>query len=500
MVEYVGVPRRFEPSMPDGRYTATLFGLFAIYVALYLASPVLPGNHPQHPEGWWEWWDQSAYLRSARALASLDFSPDSHWYPFGYGLLAAPFVPLMPTHPFFIVDAAALLCSLHYFAKIGNLFGVGKYVCLSLFVLAFATDKVILGTIIVPWNTTATMFYVIAALYYSIADRRPGYFEFVVIGVCFVATAATRPGDVVMFLPIGAALSSRILRSGDIRSFVGPAGAGVAVAGALVCAYVWLHLRVYGRAPSQYMVNSAAMGFDARYLVEKLYAILIDPVPLYDEGRGVMQNLPWFVLSVPTLLFGAARWGWRWIVAASVAAVNVLFYTAYVDLIPHNMWMYMVVHYFNVTLPILALAAWGTIEACFTRQRFIPIVAVVIAAMFSVKFEYIDDSVAEIEVRDERTLRVKGGDDEGERIFVIEPVHMTESQITRIRRSSVGGENVVHYADFRILLVGNTIRVVSSVPFNKEGFEIEFEDSHGYSAEQPPRVRVLESRLVPRWW
>ena len=82
--------------------------LTVIYFLGYLHNPARPSPSAPFPEGWWGWFDQSKYLQSAQALAHLDLSPSSHWYPLGYAILGAPFV-WMGNHVYLI---PALLCLL----------------------------------------------------------------------------------------------------------------------------------------------------------------------------------------------------------------------------------------------------------------------------------------------------------------------------------------------------------------------------------------------------
>ena len=52
--------------------------LAALYLWRYAADPAVPGGSAQFPEGWWGWWDQGHYLRSATALAQGNFDPAQH--------------------------------------------------------------------------------------------------------------------------------------------------------------------------------------------------------------------------------------------------------------------------------------------------------------------------------------------------------------------------------------------------------------------------------------
>ena len=77
--------------LTQGDYAANLSFLifiFLIYSFLFLAHPALPHDTVS---GWWEWWDQSQYIKSAKALSRIDLSPAEHWYFPGYALLGAVF-------------------------------------------------------------------------------------------------------------------------------------------------------------------------------------------------------------------------------------------------------------------------------------------------------------------------------------------------------------------------------------------------------------------------
>lgn len=60
----------------------------AVYVFFYIKVSGTSG--PQSLRlGWFDWWDQSQYLKSASAFYRLDLSSELHWYPIGYSLLGA---------------------------------------------------------------------------------------------------------------------------------------------------------------------------------------------------------------------------------------------------------------------------------------------------------------------------------------------------------------------------------------------------------------------------
>src|SRR5689334_11034220 len=96
-----------------------------VYAFSYLAMEALPGNSP-YIEGWWGWWDQSNYLKSARAFAVGNLNPDMHWNPPGYALLAAPLQRFSAGHAFFFVDGLCLLSVAYCYIRICSYYNIGK--------------------------------------------------------------------------------------------------------------------------------------------------------------------------------------------------------------------------------------------------------------------------------------------------------------------------------------------------------------------------------------
>jgi len=92
-----------------------------IYTVAFWYFKDAPGHNPAYPLGWWGWFDQGEYLKSAKAFAALDFSAAQHFCPPLYSMLGALFVNF--TDPFWLVDLICLL----WFATIFVLFA-SKYI------------------------------------------------------------------------------------------------------------------------------------------------------------------------------------------------------------------------------------------------------------------------------------------------------------------------------------------------------------------------------------
>src|SRR5690349_18806700 len=103
------------------------YALLALYAAYYFADAAAPGNWTDYPLGWWGWWDQSQYLASTRNLLNGNLTPEGHWYPLGYSILAAPFVAVWPMHGFFFLDLGCLLVTYAGFLAFMQRIGISQF-------------------------------------------------------------------------------------------------------------------------------------------------------------------------------------------------------------------------------------------------------------------------------------------------------------------------------------------------------------------------------------
>jgi hypothetical protein len=334
------------------------------YTAAYLAHPALPGNNPTYPAGWWGWWDQSNYLKSALALARRNFSPDQHLYPLGYAITGAPFVRLWPMHPFYFVDLASLLISLAGFVSVARRCNVAPRWSVLLFVLAAAADPVLFEQWVVPWTTTpaaAVVWLLLAVAAAHMEGRRHP----VLLGLLAVCLPILRPTDVLLAVPPLAACLLVDLRTRRLalRDVLGFAVAVLLMAGL----YAGLHLKIYGLAPSYYMTMSANTGFSLHHFGWKAYLILVDPTAWIGGGEGLLRRAPWMILGVAGIVPALRR-----PIPAMLAvtlAIHSLFYLSYVDLLPTGFWRYMNVHYWVWSFPGFALLALLLVRDVLQRGR-----------------------------------------------------------------------------------------------------------------------------------
>ncbi|MBN9510457.1 MAG: hypothetical protein J0I21_15255 [Alphaproteobacteria bacterium] len=362
--------------------------LAILYTGCYLGHPALPGNRPGYPLGWWSWFDQGNYLRSAQHLRALDLAPAFHWYPVGYALLAAPFTRLLPMHAFYFVDLAALLAAYLGFLSFARRLSVRALWAVPIFVLSSVADRDLLATWAEPWNTTASagaiwLFLALMAAEMTAGELAPErLLRLAAIGALGAAIGAIRPSDT--FIPAlwvgGGALHALVAR----RPRWGELGAVAIGAAAVAVPFGALYLAIYGPHPSDYVLRSRAIGFVFGQLPWKTVVLLLQPRPWFPDGAGLAARFPWLVLAFAGILPAAwmARGGARLAVvllAASLVLYWALFFS-YVDLLPSGLWRYHNVHYFKWTWPGLGLFAFLWLRAVAGQARRLAVAS--LAAVF----------------------------------------------------------------------------------------------------------------------
>lgn len=342
-----------------------------IYVIAYLRNPHTPSGTGQ---GWWGWWDQGQYLKSARALANFDFKGNSHWYPLGYPVVGALFVKLLPQHPFLIPN---LLCFLGIIALLFRIFTRLLSRLESILLIAFAmAQPLVLEHLVIPWSTIPTQFgtYLVIAL---LVMQRPERKEFLRAGLVGAAMVLFRPGDLLFLLPIFAAsgLARRnprsLWRDGIAVVAIVLLGATVLmVSNKLVFGRFWL-------TPYTAIVRDIGFGVGGMHL--DALALLVDPKPLYGIDTPVLlARYPWLLITLPGLVVLGRRLGWRALGLPLSLLLTFFFYLSYRDFDASTAFKFSTVHYLLWMVPLCLLLAYLTLKTAWRTLRmrlFMPLVA-----------------------------------------------------------------------------------------------------------------------------
>lgn len=327
-----------------------LFGLF--FSICYWNHPMLPGAKIGHPLGWWEWMDQSLYLKSANALGHLDFSPDQHHYPLGYPALGALFVRWMPENPFFFPNLLLAIGSAAALWSVARRFLSPMSSLVFFFVFIALHAPLLARTNIIPWSTLPTQCALLAAIALMLQSPAPRN----VIAMSFAAALAylTRPGDCIAFAPL---LVVSVLRLSSWRSRIITGLFGILILAGAVAGTMGINVVIYGDSHSPYEALSLKeIGFGSFPLSEKLFMLFIDPSVFFlEKTPGLFLRYPWlfFVLPGAIYCFRKDRWSASAILLSIVCSWG--FYVSYNDFLPSDIFRYNLIHYLTWSFPVLAL-------------------------------------------------------------------------------------------------------------------------------------------------
>lgn len=377
----------------------------SVYVSL-VGNPLA-----ESPPSWQGWWDQSQYLKSARAFAEGNLQPNQHWYVLGYPLLGAPFVNLFPRDPFFVVNLLSVVvfagAFLAYFRPlIGTAGSVATFLVAHLVPTSIDIPHHVNLPVwlqyVIPWNTTpvAGLLMAILLLVRGLHDDDPPVND-LVLGVLAAVVVAIRPIDALPVVVVGAFyVCKRVLGQRPTATI----GMAIIGAGVTLALYAALSLAIYGGLATPYQDVVRGIGTSFSDFHERAYAILIDAAVTHGEPRAALAHLqPWLTVAIPLAI------GWALIDLENglpiVAAVSVSLtsYIAYNDLWPFALLRFFLIHYLVWTLPILLAAGLAGAVAMVRDKRWIVLggalaSAAVLASLRIVAFE-VPPSKVSVEAR-----------------------------------------------------------------------------------------------------
>lgn len=360
--------------MPKFRFQNRLYarGDFLLVILTFLVGTAV--SFPldmlflQRPPYFTTWFDQGQYLKSAAAFLRGDLSADQHWYPLLYPLMLAPFAWLPPLLATRIPDLACYVLTYAGFRDVARHFGVTKWGAVLLFLPATIAYYHLGDNWIQPWTTTLSaaliwLSFAAAARIMALADdaRWPTW-AYVGTGLLLALIPLCRAADIVISGLIGLCLIKAMLIDRRLGREFGWLMLGVLTT---LAAGIALHLAIYGPRLTDYMLLSKAFGANFAWLGWKSYILLIEPMPWYPDGTGLLTMLPWLPLGAAGLLLFAAtgtRKALTLLLLLPMLAYMLVMLT-YIDLLPSGLWRYGNSHYFKWILPMFALFGW-----LFVRQ------------------------------------------------------------------------------------------------------------------------------------
>jgi hypothetical protein len=349
--------------------TLLLAAIFLFAHAHYLGVPAAYTE----AGGWSTWADQAKYLEAARAWAAWDLTAARHWYPPGYPLLGAPFLPITPFDRFLLPNLGCLIASQYACAALARrMFPHNRYASLrgaAAFLVASVGTIAGLKSWLIPWTTTpaAALTFMAFVAVLRLAEH-PGIGRALLAGSAIGGIVFFRPTDAApVALAAAAALAPRLL-SLPIRTASAVAVASVCAAMATAALAAAIIAATSGFGPDTYYALSAHFGFDLRLLPLRFVSLVIDGRPIFDGvgtervepglHRGLAEVFPWIIAGAGGI---AACWfpgGRRVHILLTIwLALHLALVLCYRDLHIEGLWLYGNYHYFKVTQPVFLLYA-----------------------------------------------------------------------------------------------------------------------------------------------
>ncbi len=482
-----------------------LVAVASLHCAAYLGFPALPGNNQEYPLGWWGWWDQSQYLKSAQAFAVWNLSADQHWYPLAYPILGAVFVKALPMHAFFFVDLTCFVALAWLLVLLSRRLGLGDWAGVGAFVVGVLASKTLLTQYVIPWTTTPVVALLVASFVLHLLGVQEGFSAplTAALAALVAAVAAFRPVEVLPLIPVVVhvawILLHRAARERCRRDAMLPIIAG-ALGGTLVlAAYAALHVAIYGWRKSPYMGNIGDLGLDPAIIPFRAFVLLLNPRPFYGVGEGVVERYPLFLVGLWGLAYAMLFVASARVIGAAVL-IALVSYLAFVDFLPSGIWTYHNIHYWKWLFPLLGLLALvaarhalntGWRRALGVAIAFAPLAFVHLDARVQPPIALAPQGAHSISLNSLpgtpiTALRLTGV--EGGETDVYLGTHFIETRSHRLR----------HFSDFRLVRVAaDDLRLVFTRPVRLDGALLQLDERVVVRAN--PEASALEPRLALRW-
>ncbi|TNE89808.1 MAG: hypothetical protein EP330_10390 [Deltaproteobacteria bacterium] len=334
---------------------ALLAVVAAVYSWAYWTHKELPtaGAFPDR-SGWWGRVDPYKYQLQAEAISRWALDGDTHHYPIGYALSAAPFAWIDPQHAFFVPNLAFVTVASGFLYALARKLVRPVEAALVVGLAAWATLDLLELALIIPRSTIATLplAYAMLALF---VWRKPSLalvFQLVAIeGLVYL----TRPGDAVYLAGL---LVLAVLQLPTWKERVLGGTLGPALLSLFLLANRTLNQSMVKAATSAYE-QKHARGFTTGRLFETFYTTFLDGAPIYRaEHVALLWRMPWLLLVAAGLVWAVRREGWRQAVVVGTAAVGLLFYLLYWNTCPVSLWDFHLVRYTAWAYPLLFVYAW----------------------------------------------------------------------------------------------------------------------------------------------
>jgi hypothetical protein len=479
-----------------------------VHLAVYLKTAGSPFS--SSPPVWHGWWDQSQYLRSARAFAEGDLAAAEHWYALGYPLLAAPMLRFLPRDPFVVVNAISLVIFAVAFVAF---FGpeIGVFPSMAVFMIAqlvpasmhvpHRVEHPVWLQYVVPWNTIPVAALLMLIVYLvSRLDPKDSLLKDAALGFLPAMVVAIRPSDAAPLLVAGAFyFRNRVLR----EHAVAKVGAAVAAAASALALYALLSWAIYGGLWTPYHTEVRAIGASISDLHERAYAILIDA--RVTHGQPALATLqPWLIVALPFAGAWAVVNRKTGLLMVGAAVVSVASYLTFHDFWPYALLRLSLFHYVAWTLPVFAAAGVAGAMAAIRKGRWGVLAATLACAALLVSLRLVATPVAptrvSIEALPNAHTRYEMSFPGGEEIDAIDFVGAATADAWGVTLKSfhvlVDGGPLDIYSGYRPIQLASGLRLGLTKHVAPRNVVVILDNTISAHPADPSRVRALRFQPV----
>lgn len=423
-----------------------------VYTVAYVHHPLNPGRLPMEMRpGWWSWADQYVYWQSAAELAQFHLTAANYHYPLGYSALGALCWRFMPGQAFFIPDLLLVLGAAVVWWRLARSWLNRRLTLLTGMGFVALHHEVLALTEVIPWNTIATQFTLLAGLWVMVATQ--GLRTVWRLAGLAMLAYLVRPGDAACFAPM---LLWAVLRLPSWRDRILGAAGGMAMITTVALAVALLNRAVFGTWDTPYeRMSWQAIGFFSYPALHKFFWLFVDGRPFFGEAdTALLFRYPWLFLAVPGAVYWVRTHGMAAVAALATLAMNWAFYVNYNDFLPSAVFRYSLIHYLVWGLaPLFALSVAVVWRGW--RERSVQIGLGVAAAL----------AVLTLGLQLEpRNLRAKVAPGRVEWLPAARPlwINFPGEPLEKVKQLRLDGRPMQEAADYQIPYVPSDLRVMLS--------------------------------------
>ncbi len=472
------VEESWSKRLPDISLVYLLFSVSYFY--WYLIEPSVPANDLNSYIGWWGWWDQGQYHKTAGELAAGHLGQSQYWW--GYPMIGALLYKVMPAHSFFFPNYLLSFAIVLFFYFMAVRFVTRIEALVLMILLILGSRNMMFESLIIPWNTIVTYAAVFSISYLLVirgASRRAVYFCIALVGL----SALVRPSDTLFLLIY--VIFIFYFRF-DFKTFVKMSGLAVIIvliSAAILCL---LNFKAFGQIIPPYVDAAKSVGMSLNGIGFRLYQLYVDGTLIHGNSALPPGRItPALLVKLPLMVFSlAGSWlVWRRIGNIALPMIGVcfgaiIFYAAFNAAgNPPHFWSFLLFHYFWWSGVILSLFGYIFLHDWILRRN-IPRTAKGIAAFSVMSLALVgfgeevttysmpaghsqasSFKMLQVGENTQLTLKFQGNDDKGLRLTFRNtlPFHLTAPGQENIVSVEINGEKWHYWKDFIVSQEGSDV-------------------------------------------